>query len=132
MNRRKGQNHPPVDMKQDVIARDGGFCLLALPGCEGEATTTDHRANRGSGGSRVLNDPRCLVAACWKCNGAKADAGAIVLMELEERGLYVRKDSTNAKTLERCIATPVEYLDGEQHYLVSATERRHISEGRTS
>lgn len=132
MNRRKGINHPPVDMKQQVIERDGGFCLLALPGCEGEATTTDHRANRGSGGSRVLNDPRCLVAACWKCNGAKADAGSLVLVKLEERGLYVRKDSTNAKTLERCIATPVEYLDGERHYLVSATERRHISEGRPS
>ena len=130
MNRRKGINHPPVDMKTQVIARDGGFCLLALPGCAGEATTTDHRANRGSGGSRVLNDPRCLVAACWACNGVKADAGSLTLMELEERGLYVRKDSTNEKTLQRCIDTPVEYLDGERHYLVSATERRHISEGR--
>lgn len=119
-----------VAMKKAVIERDGGFCLLALPGCTGEAQTTDHRANRGSGGSTVLDDPANLIAACALCNGAKADAGALVLMELEERGLWVRKDSTNAKTLQRSRETPVEYLDGEQFYLVSATERRHISEGR--
>ncbi len=53
-------------------------------------------------------------------------------MELEERGLWVRKDSTNAKTLQRSRETPVGYHDGEQFYLVSATERRHISEGRPS
>ncbi len=129
MNRRKGRNHPSVEVKRQVIQRDGGFCLLALAGCEGEATTTDHRANRGSGGSRVLNDPRCLVAACWHCNGVKADAGEIVLFELESRGLYIRKAATNEETLQRCIAEPVEYLDGQRHYLVSATERRHISEG---
>ena len=32
MNKRKGRSHPPVDVKQEVITRDGGFCLLALPG----------------------------------------------------------------------------------------------------
>lgn len=117
-------------MKRLVIERDGGFCLLALPGCSGEAQTTDHRANRGSGGSTVLDDPANLIAACTLCNGAKADAGSLVLLDLEERGLWVRKDSTNAKTLRRSRETPVEYLDGELFYLVSATERRHISEGR--
>lgn len=126
-----GVNHPPVSVKRAVILRDGGFCLLALPGCLGEAQTTDHRANRGGGGSRVLNDPRNLIAACTICNGTKADAGAIVLFELEERGLYVRKAATNTGTLNRAIDTPVTYLDGEQYWLVSATERRHVSEGRT-
>lgn len=119
-----------VAMKKLVIERDGGFCLLALPGCAGEAQTTDHRANRGAGGSAVLDHPSNLVAACTLCNGAKADAGALTLLELEERGLWVRKDSTNTKTLQRSRETPVEYLDGERFYLVSATERRHISEGR--
>lgn len=119
-----------VATKKAVIERDGGFCLLALPGCTGEAQTTDHRANRGAGGSTVLDDPRNLIAACVICNGNKADGHAIVLASLEASGLYVRKASTNAKTLLRSIDTPVEYLDGERFYLVSATERRHISEGR--
>lgn len=116
-------NHPPAVMKRQVIERDGGFCLYALPGCQGEATTTDHRANRGSGGSRVLNDGACLCAICWSCNSAKADAHALVLFDLEERGLYVPKAATNEATLARCKATPVEYLDGERYYLLSATER---------
>lgn len=123
-------NHPPVSVKRAVILRDGGFCLLALPGCQGEATTTDHRANRGSGGSRVLNDPRNLIAACTICNGVKADAGEIVLFELESRGLYVRKAATNAETLKRSINMPVADLEGESWWLISATERRHVSEGR--
>lgn len=123
-------SHPPVAVKRQVIERDGGFCLYALPGCQGEATTTDHRAGRGAGGSRVLNDPRNLTAICGICNGHKESMGAIVLLDLEERGLYVRKAATNHKTLQRAIDTPVEYLDGERYFLVSATERRHISFGR--
>lgn len=119
-----------VATKRAVIERDGGFCLLVLPGCTGEAQTTDHRANRGSGGSTVLDDPRNLIAACVLCNGAKADGHAIVLANLELRGLYIRKAATNQKTLIRAIETPVEYLDGERFYLVSVNERRHISEGR--
>lgn len=119
-----------VATKKAVIERDGGFCLLVLPGCTGEAQTTDHRANRGSGGSTVLDDPRNLIAACTLCNGKKADGHAIVLADLESRGLYIRKAATNQKTLLRAIETPVEYLDGERFYLVSVTERRHISEGR--
>lgn len=119
-----------VATKKAVIERDGGFCLLVLPGCLGEAQTTDHRANRGSGGSPTLDDPRNLIAACTICNGRKADGHAIVLADLEARGLYIRKAATNQKTLLRAIETPVEYLDGERFYLVSATERRHISEGR--
>lgn len=35
-----------VTLKRAVIARDGGFCLMALPGCNGPAQTTNHRANR--------------------------------------------------------------------------------------
>lgn len=125
-------NHPPASVKRAVILRDGGFCLLALPGCQGEATTTDHRANRGGGGSRVLNDARNLIAACAICNGLKADAGEIVLYSLESRGLYIRKAATNHQTLQRAIDTPVTYLDGEQYWLVDASTRRHVSEGRPS
>lgn len=123
-------NHPPVSVKRAVIQRDGGFCIYMLHNCMGEATTTDHRANRGSGGSRELNDPVNLCAVCVRCNSDKADAGSMLLLDLEERGLWVRKAATNAQTLERARAMPVEYPDGERFYLISATERRHVSEGR--
>lgn len=125
-----------VQLKKAVIDRDGGFCLLALPGCTGEAQTTDHRANRGMGGSTVLDDPVNLIAACTLCNGAKADGHGIVLNDLIDRGLYVRPDATHAKTLERARTTPVTYLDGEQFFLLSSREgngrwvlgRLHVSE----
>lgn len=117
-----------VAVKRAVIERDGGFCLLALPGCTGEAQTTDHRANRGMGGAPVLDDPVNLVAACVLCNGAKADAHQMILSGLEMRGLYVMHASTHTKTLTRARQTPVEYLDGEEFYLLSATERIHVSE----
>jgi hypothetical protein len=131
VNKRKGINHPDVRTKRAVILRDGGWCLLALPGCSGEAQTTDHRANRGAGGSRVLNDPVNLVAACTACNGAKADGHAIILANLEDRGLYIRPHSTHAKTLERARTTPVEYLDGQRFYLIDASTRIPVT-GRTT
>jgi hypothetical protein len=119
-----------VATKKAVIERDGGWCLMALPGCLGEAQTAHHRANRGSGGSTVLDHPSNLCAVCVPCNGAAEDAGAIVRADLIARGLRVEKAATNAQTLLRAARTPVETLDGERWYLVSATERRHVSEGR--
>lgn len=124
----RGLSHPTVAVKRAVIERDGGFCIYALPGCQGEATTTDHRANRGAGGSRVLNHGGNLCAICWRCNGAKADAPALVLLELEERGLYIRPAATHSATLLRALETPVEYLTGDRYYLVSATVRRPAEE----
>lgn len=121
-------NHPPVSVKRAVIERDGGFCLLALANCQGEATTTDHRVNRGAGGSKVLNDPANLIGACTLCNGDKADAHAITLLDLEERGLYIRPAATHADSLKRAKETPVTYLDGERYYLLSATERIHVDD----
>lgn len=115
---------------EQIRERDRHFCLLALPGCLGEGGVPDHRANRGMGGSDILDDPRNLILACSICNGRKADAHAMTLLQLEMRGLYIRRAATNHKTLQRAIDTPVEYLDGESYYLVSATERRHISLGR--
>lgn len=127
MNKRTGLNHPPVTVKRAVIARDGDWCLLALPGCTGEATTTDHRANRQSGGSRLLNHPAVLVAACWSCNGRKADAHAITLFELEDRGLYVRPAATHAATLQRCIDTPVMDLEGRWWRLIDENTREEVN-----
>ena len=120
-----------VAMKKAVIERDGGFCLLALPGCLGEAGTADHRANRGAGGApnSVLDDPANLIAACSLCNGAKADAHGIVRMDLIERGLLVEKASTNARTLAKVRATPVEALDGERWLLDSGFGRELVEPG---
>ena len=121
-----------VARKMAVINRDGGFCLMALAGCLGEAQTTHHRANRGSGGSKVLDHPANLVAVCTVCNGQAEDAHAIVRMDLIERGLRVEKAATNAATLERAKRTPVEYLTGQRWFLISDTERRHEDEEWTT
>lgn len=95
-----------------VIDRDGGRCVISGPGCLRVATIADHRANRGSGGSKLLNDMVCLIAACAICNGGKEDADGPYRARLIARGIRVEKDSTNAKTLERCRLRPVLYADG--------------------
>lgn len=115
----------PRRLFEQIRERDGFFCLMALPGCMGEGNVLHHRANRGSGGSRVLDHPAVLVLVCSLCNGAAEDAGSMLRLDLIERGLRVEKAATNAQTLERVKATPVETLDGERWFLISATERRH-------
>jgi hypothetical protein len=114
----------PRRLFEAIKERDGDFCLLALPGCMGEGTCLDRRANRGHGGSKILNDPANLILACGLCNGAKADAYQMELNALESRGLYVVPSSTHEKTLARVREAFVEYLDGDRYYLISATERR--------
>lgn len=121
-----------VATKKAVIERDGGFCLMALSRCLGEAQTTHHRANRGSGGSPVLDHPANLVAVCTICNADAEDAGALLRFDLIERGLRVEKAATNAATLERSKRTPVEYLTGQLWFLISATERRREDEEWTT
>ncbi|MBO3663712.1 HNH endonuclease [Microbacterium stercoris] len=102
-----------VAKKRAVIARDGGFCLLALANCRGEAQTADHRANRGHGGAGdVLDDGVNLIAACSICNAEKETATGVVLLDLLERGLRVLHASTHRKTLERVWLTPILMLDG--------------------
>jgi hypothetical protein len=101
-----------------VLARDNYRCVLALPGCLGEATVADHRANRGAGGSKVLDNPSCLIAACALCNGAKEDAHGSVLVELRVRGVRVLKAGTNHATAARCRVTPVLYPDGVMRWLI--------------
>lgn len=117
-----------VALKKAIIERDGGFCLMALPGCNGYAQTTHHRANRGMGGSTILDHPANLVAVCVLCNGYAEDAPALVRFDLIERGLRVEKAATNEATLRRAVETPVEYLDGERCYLISASERVSVDE----
>jgi hypothetical protein len=118
----------PRKLFDQIRERDGGFCLYALPGCLGEGGVLDHRANRGSGGSPVLDAPQNLALCCSRCNSAKADAHAVVLDDLERRGLYIPKAATNTQTLHRAMHTPVQSLDGDWWLLISATERRNVTE----
>ena len=97
--------------RKALIARDR-ICVINLPGCSGWAETLDHRANRGSGGSKVLNAAYCLLGACRFCNGAKEDADGDTRAELIDRGVRVQKRATNQQTAERCRDTPVLFPDG--------------------
>lgn len=114
-----------VAKKRAVIARDGGFCLLALQNCIGEAQTADHRANRGQGGAgAVLDHGANLIAACSICNGDKERATGVVLLDLIERGLRVKPGATHRHTLERVHLTPVQVLDGSWWMPMDHTRRR--------
>lgn len=130
MNKRKGSNHPTVAVKRTVIHRDDGLCVLSLEHCTGQAETTDHRANRQAGGSRVLNDGANLLGACVRCNGDKADASGEVREELERRGINVLPASTHEKTLARAKETPVQYPDGRWYRLIDANTREEVKHGR--
>ncbi len=126
MNKRRGSPHPPRPVKDAVIERDGGICVLALAGCTRGAVTTDHRANRQSGGSRVLNDPANLLGSCIHCNGMKADASGDEREDLERRGINVLPHATNDKTLTRAKNTPVQYPDGLWYRLIDAHTREQV------
>lgn len=126
MSKRKGLNHPPIQIKRAVIRRDDGLCIYRLKGCTGAAETTDHRAGRGSGGSRVLNHPANLAGICILCNGEKENATGDVLADLILRGLTVPKSSTNEKTLIRAQETPVLFPDGIWYRLIDASTRLQV------
>jgi hypothetical protein len=100
-----------------VLERDDGWCVIAGPACLGEATVADHRANGGFGGSKILIDPRNLIAACGLCNGWKEDTSRWDRAELVRRGVRVRKAATNQETVRRCQNTAVEYPNGDVWFL---------------
>lgn len=132
MNKRKGSNHPTVKVKTSVILRDGGRCVLSLAKCTGQAQTTDHRANRQAGGSRVLNDPANLLGTCVQCNGDKADASGEVREDLERRGINILPSSTHEKTLNRAKSTPVQYPDGTWYQLIDENSREEVQHAERS
>jgi len=99
-----------------VLARDNHRCVIAGPHCTGLATVGDHRANRGAGGSKALDIPENLIAACALDNSHKEDADGPYRAQLVARGIRVQKRATNAQTAGRCASVPVLYHDG-WHYL---------------
>ena len=107
----------PRKLVAQVLERDGGTCVIAGPACLGEATVADHRAPRGQGGSKVLNDMRCLIAACGLCNGWREDSSRWDRDELVRRGVIVLKAATNHETVRRCELKEVHYPDGQVLFL---------------
>lgn len=121
----------PRNTVSKVIQRDNGMCVLQLEGCTVVADVADHRANRGSGGSDVLNAVFCLVASCHRCNGRKEDAHGRELAQLKAHGIRVLKAATNHATAARCRMTPVQYPDGVTYWLLEDGTRQPITERRT-
>jgi len=114
----------PPKTRSIVLERDGGRCVIRGPHCTGRATLADHRANRGSGGSSLLDTPECLIAACELCNGWKEDAVGAAREDLIRNGIRVLKASTNTLTVLRCMETPVLYPDG--WYVLVGAERQRM------
>lgn len=124
---RKKRPHVPTSTRDLVWKRDWYQCVLAIPGvCTGTAETVDHIANRGQGGSTVLNDPVCLVSACSLCNSVKEDASGELREQLLRRGLRVEKAATNEATLERCRNNIVTYPSGDRFLLTSDGRRKAV------
>lgn len=74
-----------------ISQRDGGLCCL----CGGEATTTQHRRNRGAGGGKLVNVISNGCAICDRCNfliEAQSDVA-----ELARRlGVKIRRNASFA------------------------------------
>ena len=116
----------PRRLFEAVRDRDGGFCLMVLPGCMGEGNVLHHRANRGAGGSKILDHPANLTLVCSRCNSAAEDAHAITRIDLIERGLRVEKAATNHATLTRALNTPVTDLEGRWWRLIDEHTRQEV------
>lgn len=113
----------PKRLVEKVLDRDGRVCVIQGPQCAGVATIADHRANRGSGGSKILDDARNLIAACPLDNGWKETVHGDTRDDLIRRGVRVEKAATNHGTLVRCAYTPVIYPNGETWWLTSDGRR---------
>ncbi len=50
--------------REALIKRDQGKCWH----CGGEEVTVQHRANRGMGGSKIMDNPANLILLCWFVN----------------------------------------------------------------
>jgi hypothetical protein len=109
-----------------VLTRDGHVCQLNLVGCTYTATEADHRANRGMGGSKLLDNAANLVAACRSCNGRKETLTGDALDDVKSRGLRLVHGSTPAQTLASAADTPAQYRTGDWYFL-DTTGHRTIS-----
>lgn len=82
-------------------ARDGGRCAAEGPWCVG-ALTTQHRANRGAGGSGLRDGFENLLTLCWGCN-TRLEADA-------EWAAYGRLNGWKLRSWEDPLGVAVLYL----------------------
>lgn len=92
--------------KMLMMRRDNHSCQIGLPCCVGYASGPDHRAGRGAGGSKVLNELSNLIAACWPCNSLKETLHGEARKELVVRGVIIAFAGTNEKTAAKALVTP--------------------------
>lgn len=104
-------------LRDRVLARDGGICVINLDVCTTVAEVADHRANRGAGGAKSLDGMSNLIAACSFCNGMKEMVHGEIRDLLVARGVRVESHSTHRKTAQRARETPVYYPDGKRYLL---------------
>lgn len=106
-----------------VLERDCEVCVIQLPGCLWFASCFDHRAGRGAGGAKSLDNFSAGIAACGLCNGAKEDSTGAQRAELKRRGVLVEKGRTHEHTAARLRLRPVEYPDGNSFWLTDDGRR---------
>jgi hypothetical protein len=109
-----------------VLSRDENVCQLNLPGCTYTATVADHRANRGMGGSEILDNTVNLIAACGLCNGLKETVSGALLDDLKRRGVRLSRAGTNAQTLSYASDSYVQYRGGNWYRLDTTGGRQII------
>jgi len=51
-------------IREALVKRDGGICWH----CGTDEVTVQHRANRGMGGSKTMDNPANLILLCWFVN----------------------------------------------------------------
>ena len=117
-------------LKQIVLARDAGICVIHGPNCTVEATEIDHRAGRQAGGSKALNVAYNLIASCHIDNVVfKENAVGFQRARLVYRGLRLAHGVDVSKTLIRALHTPVLYPDGSWYLLDEQGYKTSVREG---
>lgn len=120
----------PKHTKDLVLKRDNHACQIGLPNCTGQATGPDHRAGRGAGGSRVLNNPSNLIGACWTCNWQKEAVHGDARAELERRGVTVLMAGTNERTALKAMVTPFVDRNGDAWWLDDEGGKKPVEEAQ--
>lgn len=83
------------EQKAGILQREGSFCAMygRNPKCRRQATTVNHRLNRGAGGTSDRgtgkNGTENGCAICWDCNGAIED-NADLSVEAQRLGVKLR------------------------------------------
>lgn len=115
-------------VRDAVIERDGGTCVVRGPHCLGEAQVPHHRVNRGSGGAKSLDGMSNLLGSCSPCNGWIEDSSGEDREMLIARGIRVIPGRTHSHSAQKAREKAVWYPDGRIFYLNDDGTRDQISD----